>query len=110
MNATEHPMRRADDYSCADNVKAACASLESVEKRMEAKMHIELKAGTERMDRIEQKLDENCKDTAEVLDILRLGKSFFKVIGHIGSLIKWLAIVGAPVAAFYFTLKNGGKP
>ena len=110
MNTNEHPLRRAEDHSCSDNVKEACASLESVEKRMEAKMNSELKAGTERMDRIEEKLDANCKDTAEVLDILRLGKSFFKVIGHFGALVKWVAIVGAPVMAFYFTLKNGGKP
>jgi len=95
---------------CTMSQHPSCAALADVEKRMDDKLQRELKAGTERMDRIEDLLGANCKDTAEVLDILRLGKSFFKVIGHFGALVKWFAIVGAPVVAFYFTLKNGGKP
>ncbi len=64
-------------------------------------------AGTARMDRIEAMIMANTADTAEVLEILRLGKSFFKVIGHLGSLIKWATAVGAPVVAFYYAIKGG---
>jgi hypothetical protein len=64
-------------------------------------------AGSARMDRIEALIIENTKDTAEVLEIIRLGKSFFKVIGHLGSLIKWAAAVGAPMVAFYYAIKGG---
>lgn len=46
-------------------------------------------------------------EVSEVLEILRMGKSFFKVIGHLGSLIKWAAAVGAPIVAFYYALKGG---
>ena len=91
------------------DMQEAYRSLADVESRMEDKMRAELKVGSERMDRIETKLDNNCSDTAEVLEILRLGKSFFKVIGYVGSFIKWVAAIGAPVVAFYFALKVGGK-
>ena len=104
-----HPMRREGAFGCGDDVRAACDSLEQVEKRMEDRMQSELKLGKERMDSIEAKIDANSKDTAEVLDIMRMGKSFFKVIGHIGSFIKWVAAIGAPVVAFYLALKAGGK-
>ncbi len=64
-------------------------------------------AGSERMDRIEAMILANSVDTAEVLEIIRLGKSFFKVIGHLGSFIKWSAAVGAPMVAFYYAIKGG---
>lgn len=63
--------------------------------------------GSARMDRMEAMIKTNTEDTAEVLEILRLGKSFFKVIGHLGSFIKWATAVGAPVVAFYYALKGG---
>lgn len=72
---------------------------ESIERR--------LTAGSERMDRIEAMILINTQDTAEVLEIIRLGKSFFKLIGHLGSFIKWATAIGAPVIAFYYALKGG---
>jgi len=81
---------------------------EAIEQRFEA--------GSARMGRIEvtqqaMKVEQSemRAEVSEVLEILRLGKSFFKVIGHLGSLIKWAAAVGAPVVAFYYALKAGGK-
>lgn len=64
-------------------------------------------AGSARMDRIEAMIKINTADTTEVLEILRLGKSFFKLAGYVGSLIKWSAAVGAPVVAFYYAIKGG---
>ena len=64
-------------------------------------------AGSERMDRIEAMIVTNSADTAEVLEIIRLGKSFFKLVGHLGSFIKWATAIGAPVVAFYYAIKGG---
>jgi len=95
--------------NCLTDAQEACQALVSTEKRLEQRMQSELKAGSERMDRIEAKLDGNCSDTAEVLEILRLGKSFFKVIGYVGAFIKWTAAIAAPIVAIYFAVKTGGK-
>ena len=67
----------------------------------------------ERMQRIEGKLDantkataENADATAEVLDILRMGKSFFRLAGWIGSLLKWIAAVGGGFLAAYIAWRG----
>ena len=57
---------------------------------------------------IKAKLDSNSGDTKEVLDILHAGKGFFRVVGWFGNAVKWCALVGAPVIAFWYTLKGGG--
>jgi len=88
------------------------------ERRMsDAKIHAmvdsvnqRLDDGDERMTRIEAKLDDNSSDTAEMLDIIRLGKSFFRIIGGIGTFVKWAAAIAAPLVAIWYTIKNGGKP
>lgn len=69
-------------------------------------VHERLNRGDLRMTRIETLLNQNCADTSEVLDILRLGKSFFRVIGYIGSFVKWAAAIAAPIVAIYFTFKE----
>ena len=91
------PRRRVSDRDCPD----PCLSILDVHRR--------LGDGTARMDSIEAKLDQNCADTAEVLDILRLGKSFFRMIGYAGTFIKWAAAIAAPLVAIFYTVKSGGK-
>ena len=98
--ADELPKRRLSDIN-VHHEDGGCIGLDIVNLRF-------LK-GDERMTRIESKLDTNSADTSEVLEILRLGRSFFKIIGHFGALVKWATAIGAPIAAFYFTLKGGGK-
>ncbi len=100
MVADAFAKRRASDKNI-HHADGGCTDLDDV--------HIRLNKGDERMTRIENKLDINNADTSEVLEILRLGRSFFKIIGNFGALVKWGAAIGAPVAAFYFTLKGGGK-
>lgn len=100
MNSHDH-QRRATDHQPGD-CPGGCEEIKSVEER--------LHDGSERMDRIEAKLDTTCSDIAEVLDILRLGKSFFRVVGYVGTLIKWTAAVIAPLLAIIYTVKGGGKP
>lgn len=99
--ADELPRRRVSDLNI-HHPDGGCTYLDDV--------HVRLNKGDERMTRIENKLDINNSDTSEVLEILRLGKSFFKLIGHFGALVKWATAIGAPVMVFYYTLKSGGKP
>lgn len=80
----------------------ACSMIDDINDRLDK--------GDTRMDRIEALIAANNADTAEVLDILRLGKSFFRMAAGFGSLIKWAAAIAAPVMVFWYTLKNGGKP
>ena len=49
-------------------------------------------------------------ETSEVLDIVRLGKSFFRVIGYIRSFVIWVAALAAPLIAIFYTIKGGGDP
>jgi len=48
-------------------------------------------------------------EVGEVLEILRMGKSFFKAVGYFGTAVKWLAGIIAPLLAVYLAFKNGGK-
>lgn len=68
-----------------------------------------LDEGTARMDRYEAKIDANSADTAEVLDILRLGKSFFRLADGLARIIKWTLALAVPIAVLWYTIKNGGK-
>ena len=99
--AAEMPQRRLSDRLNPHDARGSCKELDEVQLR--------LSGGDERMDRIEKKLDDNCSDTAEVLDILRLGKSFFRLAGYFGSFVKWASAIGAAVLAFWYAIKNGGK-
>lgn len=89
------------------HLDSGCAKLIEVDQRF--------KDGDERMARIENKLDANtaktdatAKGVEEVLDILNLAKSFFRILGIVGTLAKWLALVAAPIIAVYYSIKGGG--
>lgn len=88
---------------------AIYSRMSAIEQRMESR----LDAGSDRMDRIESKLDANSAATEEVRaateevrDIVVMGKSFFKVLGHVGSGIKWIASVGAACAGIWLATKE----
>lgn len=68
-----------------------------------------LEKGDKRMDRIEAMLKQNTKDTTEVLEILQLGRSFFRLAGYFGAFVKWATPIGAAAWSLYQILKNGGK-
>lgn len=98
-----HPRRRASDANVHYD-DGGCKALDDIENRMDKSFE----HGTERMDAIEAKLDKNCADTAEVLDILRLGKSFFRLCSIFGMVIKWTVAIVTPIVALVYTIKNGG--
>lgn len=61
-----------------------------------------LERGDRRMSTIEKSLKDNTAATQEVLEIVTMGKSFFKVMGHIGSGIKFIAGVAAAVGSVWY--------
>ncbi len=63
--------------------------------------------GTQRMDRIEKSLHENTSATREVLEILQMGKGFFKTVYLLGNVLKWGVGVGAAIFALWHTWKDG---
>lgn len=92
------------------NPKGTCSAIDDIESRLRQgheRMDFIEAEGRERTTRIERKLDANCADTAEVLDILRLGKSFFRVAGYFGAFLKWFTAIAAPVLVFWYTIKGG---
>lgn len=72
-------------------------------------MKVKLDETVKDVKEIKLQLEHNSGDTREVLDILHAGKGFFKVVGWFGNVAKWVALVGAPIVAFWYTLKGGGK-
>lgn len=67
--------------------------------------------------RFEAKLDENSKttvDTAETVleikDILMLGKSFIRIMGYVGVVIKWGAGIATALVGMWFTFRYGKPP
>jgi hypothetical protein len=57
--------------------------------------------GHSRMDRLEQKIDANTAVTEEIRDIVSTAKGFFRVLGLIGNIAKWIAAIGAAVTITY---------
>ncbi len=66
-----------------------------VERREEMlNMQKRLEEGDARMKRIEESI-------AEILDIIQAAKGFFKVLGLVGTLVKWLAGLGTAAILLY---------
>lgn len=68
-------------------------------------MEIEL-----RLNNLERKVDENIMMTSGVFEIVDTGKSFFKVLGLIGNVVKWAGGVAVAVGAIWaiFVGKSSG--
>lgn len=86
---------------------------------LEAEMETQLKAGADRMDKIEVDLKANTAtterveaNTREMLEFFNSVKGAFRTLDMLGKLARPLAyllmLVGA-ITAFWLTLKNGGK-
>ena len=72
----------------------------NLEQRVES-MEFRLARGDSRMGAIERSLDENTTKTTEVLEIVTMGKSFFRVAGQLANGIKWsIGLVAASVAVW----------
>jgi len=69
-------------------------------------MEERLARGDSRMGAIEQDIKDNTEATNEVLEIVRMGKSFFKVLGHIGNAVKWVSTMALAVGAAWAAWKQ----
>lgn len=63
--------------------------------------------GSDRMAKIEKSLDENTAATKEILDILNAAKGAFKFFGWVGSFIRWVSLLGAAIASFWYAIHIG---
>lgn len=72
-----------------------------------------LNRGSERMSSIETELRSNTDTTRDVRELMELGRNGFKVLGHIGTAVKWLGGIAAALVAcwsLYQAWKNGTPP
>lgn len=75
----------------------------TIERRQEMlDMQKRLEEGDARMQRIEESI-------TEILDIIQTAKGFFKVLGLIGTSVKWLAGLGTAAVVFYNILFHPPK-
>ena len=66
--------------------------------------------GSERMDRMEASQKETSDAVKEVLEIVSMGKGFFKSAWLIGNVIKWGVGVGIAVFAAWQAYRTGNTP
>lgn len=69
---------------------------------------IRLEDGDLRMERIEGNLARNTMATNEILEIVTMGKGFFRVLGYIGKATKWLMVMGAAIGTLYTAWTHRG--
>ncbi len=106
VDARQHE-RRSDWHTPQD-----CFKLFDVQTAMTGVTE-RLDKGQNRMDKIEltiknldNKIESNNTDTAEILEIVKAGRGFFKVMGWIMKGIGWTASIAAPIVGLYFALKD----
>ena len=103
QDARRTPGRRLTDQSNPHYPGGGCKTLDELEVRIDGRFE----KGAERMDGLETLIKTNNQDTNEVLEIVRMGKGFFKGLGLIGTCIKWVVGIAAPVVALWYSVKGG---
>lgn len=70
----------------------------------------------DRVGRLEKGLADNTaatarveENTSELVEMFRSAKGGFRVLGYIGSILKWAAAVAASLVALWLSLKGGLK-
>lgn len=66
-----------------------------------------------RMGALEVELASNSEVTAEVRDMLQIGRAGLKVLGGLGTAARWVGYLSAAAASVYalaYTITHGGKP
>lgn len=62
-----------------------------------------------RLDNQDRMMQENTSATMELLDVMRSGKGFFRVVGWVARAIKWTAGIVFAVGSVYFLFKDHSK-
>lgn len=91
--------RRKKEALRAEDCEADCKAVFVLERRVNGHQ-------TE-LTTIKRMLAENNLKTAEVLEIIGLGRSFFRVLGWVGNTLKPLMVIGAAVTGTVVWLKTG---
>jgi hypothetical protein len=73
-------------------------------------MAITHKRFEEKLDANTAKTDKTAADTEEILDILTLGKSFFRLAELFGKVFKWIAGIATAAIGLWLTFKYGKPP
>ena len=99
------PRRRKTDHEPGD-CTGGCDDLDLIDERLDR--------GAARMGGLETQVQEVKTDVqalktdiAEVLDIVRLGKSFFRLVGYVGKAVRFTAPVAAALVGLYYAIKGG---
>lgn len=85
---------------------------DSVDERFAA-INKRLDAGSTRMKKIESDLQANTVITQQIHDLIVTARAFFKVLGFLGSGMKWLGIIAAAAVSIWGAIqafKSGGPP
>ena len=73
---------------------------------VKASLQLSASVADDRMDRLDAGLQQNTAVTQEVKDILDTAKGAFRFFGHMGNAIKWVLGFGAAALAFWVALKD----
>ena len=71
------------------------------------KVHERLAIHDTKINQIHADILLNNSETSQVLDIVRAGKGFFRILDWLASIIKWTLALLAPAVAFWYSLKGG---
>lgn len=87
----------------------ACEHIHGVQKQVEA-VKAQLEASATEIARIRAMLDSNNEATAELLEIIKMGKGFFKALGWIGkvarAIILWVAPIATALIGLWYSIKQ----
>lgn len=73
---------------------------------IKASLQLSVSVADDRMDRLDAGLQQNTAVTQEVKDILDTAKGAFKFFSGVGSVLKWVLGLGASGLAFWVALKD----
>lgn len=105
-DASEFHARRSGDLDPIDCPTEGCVAVLVMERRLDR--HREEINGLKTMIAANGKAGEkNSADTAEILEIVTMAKSFFKVLGWIGDKLKTIAAIFGFLAAILAYIKYG---
>lgn len=88
----------------------SCEHIIDVQAQVEA-VKVQIEASAQEIARIRAMLDANNEATAELLEIIKMGKGFFKALGWIGRVVRaiilWVAPIVTALIGLWYTIKQG---